>query len=881
MMPRQSTPAHHRGGRRRIGGYALPLVLVLLVLLGGVLASVVAGLEGSIRIGEGTVARRQAFHLTEGAQVAAIELAAERLRGLPISPDLPRSDPGFAAAQTAMLNAQQQDVQAFVNARLQALPLPGYSLAPVAIGGLLAVEQTTLSAGPFAGMLAQVQRFTVSVEGRREQSRLPASVQLVAEVQRATISMFQFYVFADGYLDLDPGGPVTATGRIHTNGDFCIAGQPVLDTVTSAGRVLMSNPNSHGLCRRRAGDSNTIQVATDDAFSTFSTLTIDHTSPSWASVEGTFNRHLLDSAHNVSALRMPVSGQPRVQAGANVLAMERAPDASRPHPSSKEDNTRSMRFLVDPLLQDEPDDVKRQKFAFKADVRIIDGVWFLRDPADPAAIGTPIWSDHVGALAATDVWAGYPGACGSDVITAGVVGQEDLRTALSWGPVNPQRFSPYGFTDELNGLYRWTRDVTKPAVVSYGVLHNQGGNSFVPGRLNAGLTGTTAAVGLADHLQGMRTGFKNGWIEARSESTDPDVNEGASAEEVARSRLLPLNFNVAAFLAALKDCTAHELGSYFPGSCGAGGRRFNGVVYVSATWPGSMDGLGTTALTSDHPRLWPAQRVDAGDGFHNAELPMPLCGSDPKPLKEASGGTLAQTRPCGSTSAVAGASFVNFVRVYNAQHINPPTSHAYAGVTIAADALPGGLTIATNLPIAVLGDANVDTAPITRRGVLPSPDHFVPFLIAGDRFHRQSRAWNDFHANWRTPMKDNSTSRLAQTTTQHLEILAGWNPTPSRGLAGHDHSSDGFEDFPRYNERWDCDGAAATANFFGSIIVAFASVYERTGANNDSGHGSNGRYTTCFPRRNEGFDFHLEEPINQPPGAPLILAQSVGFVARR
>jgi hypothetical protein len=854
--------------------------MMLLLLLAGILTTLVVSLEGSIAIGESALHRRQAFHMAEGVQVAAIELAAARLRALPTAPDLPRNDPGFPAALASMLASQEVDVENTVNARISQTVVPGYTISPVDIGSLRAAEQTVLTEGAFAGMQAQIQRFEVTVEARRDDDETPAAVQLVAEVSRATISMFQFYVFADGYLDLDPGGPVTATGRIHTNGDFCIAGQPVVDTITAAGRVLMSNPNDHGLCRRRADEQNDIRIATDDNFSAFATMTFDHTSPNWPSVETAFNRHLLDRTHNVSSLRMPVSGRPRVQAGANVLAMERAPSTAAPNPAAKEDNTTSMRFLVDPVLVDEPDDVRRQKFAFKADIRIIDGVWFLRNPDEPADIGTPIWSDHVGSLVPTAVAGNFPGAHGLGITTHRLLGQENVRAERGWA-TTPQRFSYYAFTAS-GGNAAWARTTTAPAVVSYGVLHRVGNNQFFPGHLvGGGLTSARNGT-LEEFLKGMRSGFKNGWIEARSESTDPDfpATQGASPEEVRRSRLLPLNFDVAAFIAALHDCSANELGSYFPGSCGGGaggGRRFNGIVYISATWPGSLDGLGTTAATHDFARLWPNQPADVDNGLHNRDLPFPLCGGSTQVIDGLPPPVVQTTKPC----TAAGIPVVNFVRVFNAQHINPPADRAYAGVTIPANALPGGLTVATNLPIAVLGHANLDTTPKTGRNHVPSPDHFVPFLIAGDRFHRQSVAWSDANANWRELMKDSASRRLAQTTTQHLEILAGWNPTPVRPLAGHDHSSDGFEDFPRYNERWSCDGADAFANYFGSIVVAFASVYERTGANNDSDHGTNERYTTCFPHRNEGFDFHLEDPNNQPPGAPLILAQSVGFVARR
>jgi hypothetical protein len=873
-------------------GYAMPLVLILLLLLSGALTTALLGLNGSIAVGESALHRRQAFHAAEGVQVAAVELASQKLRSLPLVPSVSASDPGFGAALATMLAQQEVDVAAFVNGNRDSFTVAPFSTSPVGISGLKPTAQKVIGSGPFAGMVAQAQSFRVNVSATREHERSPATATLVAEVERATISMFQFYVFSDSYLDLDPGGPVTATGRIHTNGDFCIAGEPKVDTVTAAGRVLISNPNSHGLCRRRAGESNNIKIATDDNFSTFRVLTIDNTSASWPSVESDFNRHLLDRTHNVGALKMPISGQPRVQAGANVLAMERVSsvpsDASLmvPIDAAMEDNTSSMRFLVDPMLMTEPDDVRRQKFAFKADIRIIDGVWFLRDQAAPEQPGTPIWTDHVDNVDDDTYYDGYVGlgdAGALGIISARLVGQDALRSELGWGSTTtPQLFSYYGFKD---GGDRWTYTSAAPAVISYGLLHNLGGGVFRPGHYSSPSTpvATAPASTLEDYLEGARGGIKNGWIEARSESNDPDVNSGASDVETKRSRLLPINFDVAAFIGALKTCTNKELGSYFPGSCSGGGggdRSFNGVVYISSTWPGSMDGLGSTPATSRFPKLWPFQPADDNDRLLNSTLPMSLCAKAARPLKDATGGTVFPTTPCTNLGRSAGA-FPNFVRVINAAHINPPTSGTFAGVTIPAGALPGGLTIATNLPIAVVGDANIDTNPQRLRGTLASPDYFVPFLIAGDRFHRHSNNWSDANANWRQPMRDTVVARVASDTRQHLEILAGWNPTPTRALGGHDHSSDGFEDFPRYNERWNCAGTSATASYFGSIVVAFASVYEHTGANNDGGHGTSGDFTTCFPRRDEGFDFHLEDPVNQPPGAPLILTQSVSFVGKR
>jgi hypothetical protein len=258
-------------------------------------------------------------------------------------------------------------------------------------------------------MLGQVQPVGLSVTVSRDSDRTPAKQTVITQIERATVSMFQFYIFSDLYLDFDPGGPVASSGRIHTNQDFCVAGEPLIDRVTAAGRILMSNRAGHA-CRRRNGASNDIRIAIDDLVPpTRRKLTQDAAQPGWLAFAAGFNGRVQDSVSaNVQPLRMPVSGQPRVQAGANVLAMEQLTGAlppvdrlvpiaaAREHNAAVGSQPASMRFLVDPMLVNEPADVREQKFAFKADIRIIDGVWFVRDPAHPELPGTAIWSDHPG-----------------------------------------------------------------------------------------------------------------------------------------------------------------------------------------------------------------------------------------------------------------------------------------------------------------------------------------------------------------------------------------------------------------------------------------------------------------------------------------------------
>jgi len=448
----------------------------------------------------------------------------------------------------------------------------------------------------------------------------------------------------------------------------------------------------------------------------------------------------------------------------------------------------------------------------------------------------------------------------------------------------PKRFSYYGFEPDGADL-RFARGPGSPrAVISYGTLKDDGANVWSPGFYSATPTlVVTKAATMEQFLLGARTGIKNGWLEVRSESVDA-VTDGRTPVESGRARLLPINVDVAAFIAALKDCTADELGSYFPGTClNGGGRRFNGVLFISATWPGSLNGLGDNSPgdPSGFALLAPFNGT-AGGGLFNTDLPMPLCVGDASAPALTSGGpalpapfTAAALSRCSSVGRGAaefptGGNFPNVVRVFNAAHIHPQVDTPYAGVTVAADALPEGLTIATNLPLIALGDTNIDTVPKRSKFVIPPGDYFVPFLLATDRFARHSKNWRDENANWRDLMKEHTRDGLL--TVQNQEILAGWNPTPTTALAGHDHSSDGLEDFPRYNECW--SGKAVS---FGSTVIAFAAVYERAGANDAHSEADSAGYITCFPEREEGFDFHLEDPKNQPPGAPQLLASSVGF----
>ncbi len=380
-----------------------------------------------------------------------------------------------------------------------------------------------------------------------------------------------------------------------------------------------------------------------------------------------------------------------------------------------------------------------------------------------------------------------------------------------------------------------------------------------------------------------------------------------------RSRILPINVDIAALQAALADCTRGELGSYFPGTCGGGGREFNGIVFVTATWPGSLAGISASAATSTFPLDWPYQArrtaspvasapqattedsdqpivpikghvalyqdpdSDSDEYLQNRALPYPLCSDDGslgadqrklnKDLSAANKSFIIQR--CARYGRDAGkiGAFPNAVRVINGAFINPKNDVTTAGGTLSlrAGILPRGLTIATNLPMYVLGDVNIETTPKLTPTTTPANDYFVPVLFVADRITRHSSAWSDTSSRWSLPA--GVFQRDPVRTVHQFEVFSGW--AQSEATTGfHD---DGIENFMKYNERWKGDIEAV---YFGSMVAGFASVYEGAGTGS-KGDGNPADYGFGAPKRVEGYDFHLDVPENQPPGAPLYNVQGI------
>jgi hypothetical protein len=958
-------------------GYAIPFVLLLLLLLAVAVSAYLGSVGAGSRATASALKERQAFYAADDlcritavvAQNYLSQTAAPTAAGLEsfvVSegggdelPDL--TPPGFVSRGAASE--------------------PGFDVLSLGTR-----EVKPIPSGPFEGMVATQTPLDMRV--RIQQADGNAAAVCRQKVFLATVSAFQFYVLSDLYLNWDPAPLMTIRGRIHGNADVCVAGSrddgalekgAKGDRLTVAGGLYRSfiaaNAGVDRPCRVAfAATQDNVRFATDATFTNFARLERDHASLGWKSwAEETYGGRVQDSAHGVTRLKLPITGRPRVQAGYNAGAAD--PEATEL--VFRVANNDNQRFVVDPVLLDEPQDVREQKVAWKADLRIINGVWYVRDPTVPNSPGTPVWSDHPGSYSVTAEEAtALPAPATS-------VGQADLRTLRGWS-VTPRRFSYYGYDETANtnagGMTRADND--PPAVISYGSLVRDandgvGGRPYwYPGHWEAkallandpksicasgvqntcsppalmtdvGSVGSNAnAVELneygclrradtfgacgATHLTALlnatRSGFKNGFLEIRSRpggaalKLAPDNNnraltgrgKGVTIDERNRSRILPVNVDVAALQAALADCSAGELGSYFPKTCnGTGTRAFNGIVFVTATWPGALAGLGDTAATSgfaaDTPFHGTAATNDAvqpaafaglnqylrdsdngveGEQQINQALPYPLCSGDAldgrvfdrSTASPAVGAGRFLVRKCSRYSNLTSggiAAYPNAVRIINASHINPAANQDTADgkLTLKANLLPKGLTIASNLPVYVVGDVNVETTPQLAPGAPATGDRFVPVMIAGDRIVRLSTAWDDRLSRWGAPAA--VFVRRATETRHHFAVFAGTALSEATTAL----RDSGIENFMRYNEIWQtAAGAEVTAHFFGSMVVGFGTVFESgAGAGNGSATvGESAQFQTFnAPNRDEGYDFHYDVPENQPPGAPVYNVQGI------
>lgn len=179
-----------------------------------------------------------------------------------------------------------------------------------------------------------------------------------------------------------------------------------------------------------------------------------------------------------------------------------------------------------------------------------------------------------------------------------------------------------------------------------------------------------------------------------------------------------------------------------------------------------------------------------------------------------------------------------------------PAVRVANGIQLAS---PSGFTVATPMPIYVLGDYNkqIDAAHVSSG---TNTTYTYPAALMGDSITVLSTSWNDGyslgHRSDTTPG-----ARVAVSTVVNAACLEGIvQSVPS--ISGN--YSGGVENFLRYLETW----SGITSTYNGSIVVMFPSIYA-------TNYWSYGSYYTA-PNRNWGFDYNFLDPNKLPPLTPML-----------
>lgn len=865
-------------------GYALNLVLVLSASLVVLSATMFVVLTNSAQTSGDLIARKQAFFATDGMMRSVVKGASDYFR----------ENPNATSAQLA---------SRFDTTFLDSITPAGYTREAFTIT-TTGRQPGLVPNGAFQGMNASL--FPIDSELRLRKSLSFASSRQKMSSTIAQIGMFQFMVFVDGFGDWIPGPPQRVAGRAHANGDFCLASNSefCLSKVTAAGRLMhaadarcrfVSSAGAPYIARDASPDGTCGDGGSAPTGSEWGHLgaspdrengctACDGTAAPWATWARTeFANNALDVDMATPSLKLPITGIPQAQAGKNADNVVAS-------------NGANSRFLVDPVLAGDPPDVRAQKYAEKAHIRIVNGVWYLRDPASPAAWpGQPIWSDHPGDFTLSN-------AAGAQTVEAGLVGnqaigQSDIRTSVAgrghpW-PGSPPRGFSYYETDHLNNFVMLDDTPAATGVVSYGTLARLPGPPvrWVPGHwggdagesdLCAGGDANNAAfrsaldktggsptpvacsgAGIpinAALLNGTRSGFRDGHIQQNGGAF---AGAATATGNNMHTKVLPMNFDVAAFRAALADTTPGELGSYFcpvGGACFMG-EPFNGIVWIGLTWQGSQNGYGSgtggsnPALHPPHGRIsdgaQPDQRDTTGGGSDNdaadAQLPYPLCTAS---------AALVAPRTSYSTGHSETFKHTSCADYGNELGSRPMAVRVFNGGVVAqdytGDGALDGLSIVSNVPMYVLGEWNVRTSGGTSIDVstqVSTP--WVPAMVGGDQVYLLSNAFDDAGLVWDRPPPGGG--QPAAPTTYNIQIFAGWAESADNQYSG------GIENFPRFLEDWNHGGSAQDNTINGSLVVGFNSPYYRWPR-------AGGPYDP--PHRVWSYDPHLDIIANQPPGAP-------------
>jgi len=321
-------------------GVILPIVIILtLALTITGLALLSAGvMENSLVRKE--IGTTQAFYAAE----AGIECGLFRLRAL----------------LSSKLDVTQDDLDAIATDIEANPPLSGFNF-DIKIGEYGVEGSELVTTGPYAGLTAVTQEYEITSEATGTNGN-PASAKIIQKVKDRRFYLFQFGVFySDVECELQPGPDMTFEGRVHSNKDIYLDSNSTLKIdsyLTSAGKIIKGSmpgdPSIEGgTVTIKDGDGVYQEMYYDDDLDPPGWF--DHDHPNWVPQAGDrWDENVQDQAYGVTELKLPL------------------PPLEDPIEIIKRGDT------LDPDSSLESELLKEARLYWQADLRILDGVAYLK-----------------------------------------------------------------------------------------------------------------------------------------------------------------------------------------------------------------------------------------------------------------------------------------------------------------------------------------------------------------------------------------------------------------------------------------------------------------------------------------------------------------------
>lgn len=266
----QSNPGTKVRHRR---GFALESVLMLMVMFSVI---ILAGLSAVTSLSRTSNADYRASRATYASEGGADDIMSQL----------------DAAMQDGIIS--NQDISTLLTPSL-----PGYRFTQTTrtVG---APVTKTITTGPFSGLYSLNQPIDIQVTARDSSGNKATSI---LSVNAQTIPLFQFGVFYEGDLEIEPGAPMTFAGWVHTNGNLYLSSNSInfQSQITTPDSVFWQRKDMN---QRLSG------VSINNAAGSSVLLDFDSRSLAGAAFvnrsQSKFNGRLQTEAHGVRPLKLPL-----------------------------------------------------------------------------------------------------------------------------------------------------------------------------------------------------------------------------------------------------------------------------------------------------------------------------------------------------------------------------------------------------------------------------------------------------------------------------------------------------------------------------------------------------------------------------------------------